>query len=323
MEPVNLIVSCSNRKKAVPPTPLCARSLRSASLQDRLDEWIDRRTTCPVDERPASDLYAGDHWHVAQSIPQSAAENGLQVRLWVCSAGYGLIESSDPVKPYSITFTPHHLDSICSQADGSPNATDAHLWWAGLCNHSAIKGAGVSISSLAAREPSAPLIIVASEPYVQAMRHDLVEAARALHSDDLLSILSVGANPKRLPDLAAGFLSADARLEAVVGGTRAALNARIARVLFQELDEGDAAERPQLEAALRRLSMDLPPLRRFDRRKFSDAEVRSFIEVERQANPGASKTGLLRKLRADGAACEQARFSEIFQQSIEEAGDGA
>ncbi len=322
MEPVNLIVSCSNRKKAAPPTRLRARSLRSTSLQDRLDEWLDRRTTCPVGERPASDLYAGDHWHVAQSIPQSAAQNGLQVRLWVCSAGYGLVASTDPVKPYSITFTPRHVDSIFSRADGAPNATGTHLWWAGLCNHSGTV-ARASIASLADREPSVPLVVVASEPYLQAMRHDLIAAARALGSDDLLSILSVGGNPKRLPELAPCFLPADARLEAVVGGTRAALNARITRVLFQELDEGGAAGRPQLEAALQRLSVNLPPLRRFDRSKLSDAEVRRFIDEERQANPAASKSWMLRKLRADGAACEQKRFSEIFHQSIEEAGDGA
>jgi len=322
MQPVNLIVSCTNRKRAVVPRALRARTLRAKSLPKRLDEWARRRATHDVEVCPAADLYAGDHWQVAQTIPREAVESGREVRLWVCSAGYGLIRASDPVKPYSVTFAARHPDSIMRLATGEANRSAASMWWSGLCERSGSNGGPRSIADLATREPDVPIIVVASEPYVRAMAPDLVEAIAALESEDLLSVLSGGADAKRSPQLAAYLLSADARFEAVVGGIRAALNARIARLVFQHLNDGDTPTRPHLEATLRQLCSELPPLRRFDRRRLSDNEVREFIEEERRADPVISKTRLLRKLRAGGSACEQDRFSEIFSQALKEAGDG-
>lgn len=321
MQPVNLIVSCTNRKKAVPPTELRARTLRAKSLPKRLDEWARRRATHDVEDRPAADLYAGDHWQVAQAIPREAAKSGRDVRLWVCSAGYGLLRASDPIKPYSITFAARHLDSVMPLATAETHRSATSRWWSGLCERSASNGGPRSVADLAAGEPDVPIIVVASESYLRAMVHDLVEAIAVLESEDLLSILSGGADAKRLPQLAAYLLSANARFEAVVGGIRAALNVRIARLVLRHLNEVDAPTRPHLQATLRRLSSELPPLRRFDRRRLSDEEVRTFMEEERRVDPAASKTRLLRKLRAEGCACEQARFSRIFSQALKEAND--
>lgn len=323
MKPVNVIVSCTNRKKAVAPRALCARTLRAKSLSKRLDEWVSRRATHGVEDRPAADLYAGDHWQVAQAIPREAAETGLDVRLWVCSAGYGLIRVSDHVKPYSVTFNPRHPDSVMPPATGLTDGAVTAMWWSGLCERSASKGAPRSIADLAARESDVPIIVVASAPYVRAMVDDLVKASATLGTGDLLSVLSAGADAERSLQLSPSLLSANARFEAIVGGTRAALNARIARLVFRHLTEGETPTRPHLEAILRQISSGLPVLRRFNRRRLSDDEVRKFIEEERRTEPAVSKTPLLRKLRSKGAACEQARFSEIFSQVLKEVGDDA
>lgn len=321
MQPVNLIVSCTHRKKAVVPAPLCARTLRSTSLLDRLDEWIERRETHVAEERRASDLYAGDHWQVAQSVARVAGDVGLDVRLWVCSAGYGLIRASTPVKPYSYTFAARHADSVAPLVTRDANGSSPSMWWSGLCARPASKAPARGIAGLAADEPGVPVVVVASEPYVTAMAEDLVEALAALRSQDLLSIVSSGTDAKRVPELASCLLPADARFEAIVGGTRAALNVRIARLMFQHAD-GQVLSRTHLGATLERLSSTLPPLRRFTRRRLSDDDVRAFIEEARQSDPSVSKTHLLRKLRAGDAACEQARFSDIFNQEPGRDGDG-
>lgn len=108
MHSVNLIVSCTNRKKAAIPERLRLRSLTSDAFPRRLERWLDRLVTHDVPPRRAADLYAGDHWQVAQAIPVEAAKSNLDVRPWVCSAGYGLIHQFDMLKPYSATFTPRH-----------------------------------------------------------------------------------------------------------------------------------------------------------------------------------------------------------------------
>lgn len=321
MQPINLIVSCTSRKRATAPQALRARTLKAKSLSKRLDEWVSRRANHVVEQHPAADVYAGDHWHVARAIPRVAADGGFDVRLWVCSAGYGLIRASDRIKPYSITFSPRHPDSVVpvGMRDDVGSATPG--WWSGLSKHAVTDGPR-NIASLASREPDVPIVIVASAPYVRAMMHDLAAAAAVLGSRDLLSILSVGADATREPELTAYLLSVDVRFETLVGGTRAALNARIARLVFQHLGVGEMPSRPHLEATLQKLSSSLAPLRRFDRQKLSDEEVRQFIEEERRIDPSASKTRLLRGLRGRGSACEQARFSEIYSQTTE-GGDDA
>lgn len=315
MQPVNLIVSCTSRKRVTAPQALSARTLKAKSVSKRLDEWVNRRTNHVVERHPAADLYAGDHWHVALAIPRVAVDV-FDVRLWVCSAGYGLIRASDPIKPYSMTFSPRQPDSVIPSAMRDEDRSATTTWWSRLSEH-AVSDGPRNIANLASREREIPIVVVASVPYIRAMMHDLAAAAVALASRDLLSVLSAGADAMRAPELSAHLLSADARFEALVGGTRAALNARIARLVFQHLREGEMPTRPHLEATLQQLSSGLPPLRRFDRRKLSDEEVRQFIEEERRMDPAASKTRLLRRLRGRGSACEQARFSEIFREAHE------
>ncbi len=321
MQQVNLIVNCTNRKKAVVPEELRLRSLGSEPLSRRLEQWLHRLTTHGVPSRRATDLYAGDHWQVARSIPREGAEGYLDVRLWICSAGYGLIRESDMLKPYSATFTPGYPDSVTTSSSGATNGIVAGEWWSGLCAHRATREAPRTITELAAHERRVPMVLVASQPYILAMISDVLEAIDALASQDLFSILSIGARSKRLTRLEARLLPADARFEAVVGGTRAALNVRIARFLFRRLASGTVPSTALLASVLARLSAELPPLRAFDRRRLSDKQVRRFIDKEKQADPSVSKTRLLKRLRASGAACEQARFSEIFKQAVEVSGN--
>jgi hypothetical protein len=323
MQPVNLIVSCTNRKKAVVPEKLQLRSLINESLSCRLEQWVDRLQTYDVPPRRAADLYAGDHWQVAQAIPREAAESDWDIRLWICSAGYGLVRQSDLLKPYSATFVPRHPDSVSASAPGATKDATAGAWWPGLGAYPASKGAPRSIAELAAREPRIPVLLVASEPYLLAMASDLHEATGGLASRNLLSILSIGANPKRLARLKAHLLPADARFEAVVGGTRTALNARVARYLFRQLPNGALPSKRRLGLTLARLATDLPPLQRFNRQRISDPQVRRFIDQERRADPQVTKTLLLKRLRASGMACEQFRFSEIFKQTVDDSVNGA
>jgi hypothetical protein len=321
MQSVNLVVSCTHRKKTPVPAPLQARALRSMSLPDRLYEWIERRNTYAAREHQAVDLYAGDHWQVAQSVVHVASDVGLDVNLFVCSAGYGLIRASTPIKPYSFTFTTRHVDAAVSS--DNTNNKFSMLWWSGLCTHSPLSAPTRGVAGLAADQPDVPIIIVASESYVSAMAEDLAEAWANLKSRDLLSVLSSGMSTKRTSDLNSCILPTDARFEAVVGGTRAALNVRIARLIFQNLEKGQRPSYSNMRTTIDKIYSELPPLRNISRRKLSDEEIMVFIKKERQYDLSVSKSRLLWKLRSEGAACEQTRFSEIFYRDFRGDRDGS
>ena len=79
------------------------------------------------------------------------------------------------------------------------------------------------------RDPGAILLVALSEPYVRALRDDLLAARTKLRGSGKLLIVSAGT--KHCPGLDENLLPVDASLQIGVGGPRLSLNARIARHL--------------------------------------------------------------------------------------------
>src|SRR5439155_924306 len=75
---------------------------------------------------PALDLYGGEHWQVARSLPAHGVEGGREVKLWVSSAGYGLVPAEAPLRPYAATFSSAQADSVLRP--GAP-MSDLTVWW--------------------------------------------------------------------------------------------------------------------------------------------------------------------------------------------------
>jgi hypothetical protein len=87
LSPVHIVVTCTNRKQVSIPEHLCLGSLRDRRPEQRFAEWT-RRLTAEESAISARDLYGGEHWRIATSLPSLV---GRSARLWVCSAGYGLV----------------------------------------------------------------------------------------------------------------------------------------------------------------------------------------------------------------------------------------
>src|SRR4051812_46295043 len=103
MTAVNVVVSCTKRKTRRPIADLDAANLPAfVGVADRSGDWIARLAGRPEELLPAAELYSGDHWKVALELPECSA---FPVRLWVCSAGYGLITPSSLLAPYEATFS--------------------------------------------------------------------------------------------------------------------------------------------------------------------------------------------------------------------------
>src|SRR5258707_1212852 len=81
----------------------------------RATAWVERLASeVNTPAVRAVDLYAGEHWRVAASLPDLVidAATGTDARLWACSAGYGLIPAHAMVRPYAATLSPGHADSV-------------------------------------------------------------------------------------------------------------------------------------------------------------------------------------------------------------------
>ena len=307
---VNIIVTCTKRK-FYPTTPrLCLRSVDAAGAQLASHAWIDRLTTTPGQAIRSEALYAGDPWTTVRSLPDAAAAGGLTTRMWVCSAGYGLVSLESNLKSYSATFSRNHPDSVNRWGNGRSSTGSMH-WWRMLSDWRGPSPQSVrSIVEVASEYPNTALLVVASETYVRAIGEDLQRARQTLRDPDLLCVVSAGY--KRRDGLSGHVIPCDARMSHTVGGVLGSLNVRVARKVLAE-----AKQYPIRVTALRRRFRDLlaeqPPPPRYERQHMTDEAVKQYILSALRTHPTASRSHLLRKLRDGGHACEQSRFSSLYE----------
>jgi hypothetical protein len=297
---VNVVVTCTNRKSRSAPSHLRLADVPGRDGMTRAGEWIARLSGEDNEPGlPARDLYCGEHWAIARALPQ-LGDCGETVRLWTCSAGYGLIPADAIVHPYAATFTAGHADSV----QGDPAE-----WWQSLSTWDGpAHGQPRTIRALAEQDPKAVFIVILSPPYLKACRHDVAGAVTAAADPDRFMLISAGSR-KAAGDLAALLLPADARLQSHLGGTRQTLNIRAGHALLK----AGIRSRAEASAYLSGLLAKQPPIMRYDRKKLDDGEVMSLIAASLARSPGVSANRLLREFRDSGYACEQKRFGDLVR----------
>ncbi len=269
---------------------------------------MERLRTANAEEYPAENLYMGEHWSVVRNIPRDARDKGWRVRLWICSAGYGLIQPSTRIKPYQAAFSPGAKDYV---ARGSESHADIQSWWAGACSYTFPREANFprSLMALARAFPRTPLIVALSAEYLNAVGADLRGVLQHNFFRRNLSIISCGTRGEH-HDWNDNLLPCDGRLSASLGGTLTSLNARVARFLFGfQADAEPSIHHMAVLVSSIKIQTKAP----VPRAQQPDAEVARFIQARLKKTPLASKTRLLEEFRAAGKACEQKRFGETLR----------
>ena len=302
---VNLVVSCTNRKRYEAAPGLAAHRLVGADVQARLRIWKERLSATPDEKYPAEDLYMGEHWSVVRDILPVAGEQGWEVRLWICSAGYGLIRPSTRIHSYQVTFASGTRDSVTAWESNA-----AQKWWKGVCSCAipGEKGVPRSLASLASEYPRTPMLVALSADYLNAVENDLLSVLKLKYFRRHLAIISCGTNGQTV-HWQNNLLPCDGSVSASLGGTFTSLNARVARFLF----EAPASVDPTVDFwASRARSLERRTVARPSRSAQSDSEVRSYIRNALKEVPTVSRSKLLEQFRAAGMACEQKRFGDLY-----------
>ena len=302
---LNVVVTCTKQKRIAAPKELSVGALKKGSIEERFRAWKLRLSAAQVEKCRVGDLYSGDHWVAVQGF---SAEK-YDIKTWVTSAGYGLLELDDRITPYAATFSKANDDSIFNKVSKAEYADASKLWWNQLTSWR-MTSHSRSLKSLARSRSSEPFLVVASDKYLRAIGEDLAGAARELDSRDLLSILSAGC--KSLPGLSKNLLPCDARLQHVVGGARRSVNTRVASHLISS--SRTLPTFSKLKAKLNSLMKDVPDLPVYDRTPVTDKDVTQFILTELRKDTSKAHTPLLRKFRDGGRACEQSRFRGLYKQ---------
>jgi hypothetical protein len=309
--PLNVIVTCTKRKKEEPHPDTQLRLIKEKDLSARLMRWTQALQTHSAEGTTALGLYSGNYWSVIRGMAISN-DAFSHVRFWVISAGFGLISIDRPICSYAATFSSNQPDSVLPD---KPSCFTHEEWWIGLTEWHKQQGNPIScIADLAKAYPSEPLIVALSPEYLTAVYRDLYTAREFLHNPNHLVIISSGSGKKG--PLKNNFLPCDARMEHIVGVSRMALNGRIIQHVLtaNSVNEINAVD---LERKYRALLQDLPSANYPVRKASTDEEVLSFIRESLQNGLPANSGRLLRIYRDSGKACEQSRFRGLFLQTQE------
>ena len=306
---LHIIANCAERKKAGEHS-LRLRDFNRYELL-RAEMWWHTLSTSALPKMAAIDIYLGDHWTGVLTLIRRAEQLGWDAKLWIASAGYGLIPGNAPIVPYAATFTNGHPDSVAVMA-GMNTRTEVREWWKALAElPGPLSGAPRSIRDLVKSSPDSAFLLVQSATYLEAMVDDIVEAKNSISNPDRLVIVSgTGASSARA--LASNWVPSQEVFRGELGGTCTSLNPKVARCLIEK-----CAGRPWSAEFLRRFAnvwaATLPPLDKPSRSPMTDIEVIKFIRTEIASTPEISHSSLLRKLRNSNQACEQKRFRDIFR----------
>lgn len=310
---LHVVVACTDRKRRIAGAPIRLGDVNGRTLKERCRAWWRFLSRAPASV-PAHDLYAGDHWSIARSLPDIARSRGFAPSLWVASAGYGLVAEKALLASYSATFALDSPDSVVT--DGSKRAEIASNWWQELARHTlSDEEAPRTLRALAKDSPrGATLLVVASPAYLEALERDLVDVVSLGHGHIRLVLVTSAPGPAD-PSLHPHWVPTAAALRMKLGGALTSLHVRVARRLIQKISPLDF-DANHARAHIERLLARSPKVPTHHRHRADDEDVLGYIRKALRANPSASHTGLLREYRASGRACEQSRFRELFKREI-------
>ena len=176
---VHVVITCSNQKSRPIPPRFQLGHVPGRSVAERAREWTARLSqTGDTPQVAAVDMYAGEHWSVARGYPALHKLNE-DIRLWVCSVGYGLIPVEAPIVPYHATLTPGQADSVPGVASS---------WWSLLSQwHGPPPQHPRSIRALVATDPGAVFMFVLSKSYLRACGADIAAACEYIADVDQAS----------------------------------------------------------------------------------------------------------------------------------------
>jgi hypothetical protein len=308
---MHILVTCTKSKHFAPMQSLVMRQIKEASPAARARAWISRIAKADGPGIAAMALYAGDHWQISSQLPEEAARNGFTPKLWVISAGYGLISASSRIQPYSAAFSPRHLDCVTSDLDPSGTIAGFQAWWQTISRwRGPVAGEPRSIAELVRRNRRAKFVLVASELYLQAVWPDVLEGAKALGKRAAEQLLIISAGTSTFGSLSKCALAVDARLQAYLSGARRSLNVRAARQILLAFRPTDKFSKVRTEYAA--LLAASKPLVTLQRERVTNEEVLVFIKKSLSKWSTASASCLLQKFRESGRACEQKRFGRLY-----------
>ncbi|RWO55381.1 hypothetical protein [Mesorhizobium sp.] len=297
-----VITTCTNRKRKPVTDSLRAASLLPTTLVELAGSWCDRLALAEP-RFPASQLYGGRAFREA-----TLAAHAIDARLYVVSAGLGLIGTSTEVPSYACTILLDAEDSIAARVTGSFVRS---VWWEELSRSSPFSDSFQHIIS-----QSEGLVCAAlSDAYLDMISADLIKLPEK--ERHRLRIFTRTPIERIAPELRGFVMPYDDRLDgpdSTMRGTRSDFAPRALRHFVEHLHafDGHDATTDSRHVADALRGWRYPT--KVQRERRDDAKMRRLINEHWQTANGSAAC-LLRLFRDDlNIACEQGRMAGLVRQ---------
>lgn len=288
-----VIVPCASRKRS-PVAPVLRASALPVGHQARLEGMWATRLSSAASSGIARDIYMGRGFGLGRDAAERAG-----ARLFIVSAGLGLIDGARAIPSYGLTVAGRDGDSIVSRVKGR---FDAAAWW------SSVQAGPFSTAWKEVFDERGLILMAMSQGYATLIAADLAN----LEERDLsrLRLFGIGLEDVLPVSVAGQVMPYDDRLDAILPGTRT----DFAQRALSHFTASAAIGAGTLEASegVRAAIAGIEAPHRPARPRATDDELVGAIRRHLRTTKGIGR--ILSRLRhEDSVACEQRRFTRLYR----------
>jgi hypothetical protein len=291
-----VITTCSHRKFATPTRAATPSSLSRGTQQALTAQWLAKVAGLP-ESGPANTFYAGRAFGLAREAAALSA-----ARLYILSAGLGIVPASRSIPAYGLTVSTRHEQSVSRKILGE---FDPAEWFSSLLTSVYSDNWG----DVAGRK-SGRILMALSRPYAEMVGTRLADAPPKMLGR--LRIFGASLETALPAPLHAAIAPYDERLNAILPGTRTDFAQRAMLHFVRSIAVKASKGREDDFAAVRSALKHLKVPRLVQRPRLTDEEILAVIKKRLRMQSGAVR--LLAALRhEEGVACEQSRFGRLYR----------
>ena len=321
---LHLIVTCVAQKKSSRLVSILDPQINNGTVEEVFEQWQKLLNSSKIPKEKAESLYKGSLWNSYMKLWGLIRSRVEHSELWIISAGYGLINGSKKIIPYDVTFqdskfeTPSIFKKInkINSINKSPKQDVLKKWWSLHTFHredSEIK----SLSDLLIKSPKEDyFLFVLGKDYLEAISEDLLFGLDKRKFIEHIAVVSNNVNAPTPKKIKRNWLFANNKFINLPGTQSTTINSDIAIKLMMNLFKSGGLKNwsiSEFNNYLMNLSSKLPNLKKYDREKKTDSEIKKFI-LSRIKKEHISCSKLHREYRISGMACEQKRFGQLYKE---------
>ena len=257
---LNIVVSCVANKSLPIPSGLEFRNISLDTIPVMADRWIEKLGSVETPIIEASKLYLGAAWKTILSAQEvSNTLKDYDIKWYIMSVGYGLIEWDQPIKPYSITFSKPSFDGLRKRV---LKQVANNEWWDYITTKRKF-----SIADVASDDSTT--MVLGSTEYINAVRKDLEKSKNII-------IFSSTYNARYFKDR---YVQTHEKLRFITGGGKIDNNARNLKYVLEHIPQwgvGLDDINLNLSNVISNIKQDLPKVNR-NRKPISSKDAKKVI----------------------------------------------